>query len=110
MSPLAWSLFFVLYVSLLFVDLGMFSRDLQVLTIKQALARTVIWIIVALGFGSLVYVVYDQHWLGVNLDAAVSGKSALIQYITGYVLEWSLSVDNIFVMAIIFTYMNIPMQ
>jgi tellurite resistance protein TerC len=110
MSPLAWCLFFVLYVSLLFIDLGMFSRDLQVLTIKQALARTVIWIIVALGFGSLVYVVYDQHWLGVNLDAAISGKSALIQYITGYVLEWSLSVDNIFVMAIIFTYMNIPMQ
>jgi tellurite resistance protein TerC len=64
---------------------------------------------VALLFGGLVYGLYEYNWLGwTQGQGDVSGQDALIQYVSGYLLEWSLSVDNIFVMALIFTYMKIP--
>jgi tellurite resistance protein TerC len=58
-----------------------------------------------------VYGVYEYHWLGwrTGPDAA-SGSEAWLQYVTGYLLEWSLSVDNIFVIAVIFSFMKIPEQ
>ncbi|MGC3980958.1 MAG: TerC family protein [Steroidobacteraceae bacterium] len=108
MSAVAWSIFFAIYLTLLVVDLGIFSRGSTVLSVPQALKRTVIWIVVALAFGAVVYFMYENPTAGAN--ASVSGHDAFIQYVTGYILEWSLSVDNIFVIAIIFSYMNIPMQ
>lgn len=108
MSATAWFIFFSIYLTLLVVDLGVFSRDSKVLTVKQALQRTVVWIVVALGFGAVVYFMYQNPAPGTVVTA--TGHDAFIQYITGYILEWSLSVDNIFVIAIIFSYMNIPMQ
>lgn len=108
MSPLAWAIFFAIYLTLLVVDLGVFSRESAVLTVPQALKRTGIWIAVALGFGAVVYFMYENPVAGAT--ASVAGHQAFVQYVTGYILEWSLSVDNIFVIAIIFTYMNIPMQ
>ena len=108
MTSVAWGLFFTIYLTLLVIDLGVFSRESSVLTITQALKRTLIWIGVALAFGAFVYYLYDNPQMGTV--STLSGSEALVQYLTGYVLEWSLSVDNIFVIAIIFTYMNIPLQ
>lgn len=108
MTSIAWAIFFTIYLTLLVIDLGVFSRESSVLTIAQALKRTLVWICVALGFGGFVYFMYQNPMLG--SVSRLSGSEALVQYLTGYVLEWSLSVDNIFVIAIIFTYMNIPMQ
>ena len=108
MTSVAWGLFFTIYLTLLVIDLGVFSRESSVLTIAQALKRTLIWIGVALAFGGFVYYLYDNPQVGTV--STLSGSEALVQYLTGYVLEWSLSVDNIFVIAIIFTYMNIPLQ
>ena len=108
MTSIAWGLFFTIYLTLLVIDLGVFSRESSVLTITQALKRTLIWIAVALAFGVFVYYLYENPLPGAV--SALSGSEAAVQYLTGYILEWSLSVDNIFVIAIIFTYMNIPMQ
>lgn len=108
MSAVAWFIFFAIYLTLLIIDLGVFSRGSTVLSVPQALRRTVIWIIVALGFGAVVYFMYENPTP--DATAVVAGREAFIQYVTGYILEWSLSVDNIFVIAIIFSYMNIPMQ
>jgi tellurite resistance protein TerC len=108
MTSVAWGLFFTIYLTLLVIDLGVISRESSVLTITQALKRTLIWIGVALAFGAFVYYLYDNPQMGTV--STLSGSEALVQYLTGYVLEWSLSVDNIFVIAIIFTYMNIPLQ
>lgn len=108
MSAVAWFIFFAIYLTLLVVDLGVFSRESTVLTVSQALKRTLVWIGVALGFGAVVYFMYENPAAGVM--TTVAGHEAVVQYLTGYILEWSLSVDNIFVIAIIFTYMNIPMQ
>jgi tellurite resistance protein TerC len=109
MTPIIWLGFFTIYIALLALDLVVLHREARVLHVRQALGWTVVWIVVALSFGGLVYGLYEYNWLGWNQSAnAVDGKTALIQFVSGYLLEWSLSVDNIFVMALIFTYMKIP--
>lgn len=109
MPLLVWVGFFTIYLLLLGLDLGVLHREARVLSVHQALGWTLVWILVALGFGGLVYGLYEYQWFGRGgFLAGVSGHDAMVQYITGYVLEWSLSVDNIFVIAIIFTYMRVP--
>jgi tellurite resistance protein TerC len=80
--------------------------------VRQALGWTAVWIAVALSFAGLVYGVYEHHWFGWHASGedAPDGSEAAIQFVTGYLLEWSLSVDNIFVIAIIFTFLKIPTQ
>ena len=65
----------------------------------------------ALSFTAVVYGLYEYRWLGfVPGPGVANGTEAVVQYVTGYLLEWSLSVDNIFVIAVIFTYLKIPTQ
>src|SRR5205085_3307802 len=65
-------------------------------------------------FAGFVYVGYEQHWLGLGVvpdavDARVNdGASAVLKYLTGYVVEKSLSVDNVFVIAMIFAFLRVP--
>jgi tellurite resistance protein TerC len=109
MTPLVWLAFFSIYIGLLALDLVVLHREAKVLHVRQALGWTVVWIGVALSFGIVVYGLYEYNWFGwTQGDGVTAGKDALLQYVTGYLLEWSLSVDNIFVMALIFTYMKIP--
>lgn len=108
---MVWVVFFVLYLSVLALDLVVLHRESKEMSVRQALAWTVVWILVALSFSGLVYGVYEHHWFGWRASPdAPRGAQAAIEYITGYLLEWSLSVDNIFVIAVIFTYMKIPAQ
>jgi tellurite resistance protein TerC len=109
MSLLVWIGFFVLFIGVLALDLGVLHRESKVMKVQQALGWTLVWVLVALSFTGLVYGVYEHHWFDwrVSPDAPRGGEAAL-QYVTGYLLEWSLSVDNIFVIAVIFTYMKIP--
>jgi len=80
-----------------------------VLSVRQALFWTAVWVTVALGFAGVVYGLYEYRWLGFEPGPGVtSGVDAVVQYVTGYLLEWSLSVDNIFVIALIFAYLRIP--
>lgn len=73
---------------------------------KESLTWTLIWIVVSLLFGLVIYHVYEVNFLDIN-KRGVSPKEALIQYYTGYVIEKSLSLDNIFVIAMIFAYFKI---
>lgn len=112
MNWLVWLCFFAIFIGVLALDLGVLHREARAMHVRQALGWTVVWIIVALSFSGLVYGVYEHHWFGwrgISQDAP-NGSEAAIQFITGYLLEWSLSVDNIFVIAIIFTFMKIPAQ
>ena len=111
MSLLVWVGFFVIFVGVLALDLGVFHRESKVMSVRQALGWTVVWILVALSFSGLVYGVYEHHWFDWRVTPdAPRGAEAAVQYITGYLLEWSLSVDNIFVIAVIFSFMKIPSQ
>jgi tellurite resistance protein TerC len=107
MLPL-WIGFFALVLALLALDLGVFHRDSNDLSTGSAVRWTFAWVGVGVAFGGLVYFMYEGHWFGAGQGAeALSGSDALSVYFTAYVLEKSLSVDNIFVISLIFTSMNI---
>ncbi len=72
---------------------------------------TLVWIALALAFNVFVYFLYDKNWQGWDIDTfPLTGKEAAIQYFTGYLVEKSLSVDNIFVIAMIFAYFRVPLK
>jgi tellurite resistance protein TerC len=106
---------FVLFVlALLALDLGVFHRKAHVVDVREALMWSGVWIALALLFSVFVYFGYENHWLGLGatvdpVDGVINdGTRATVKYLTGYVVEKSLSVDNIFVIAIIFSYFAVP--
>ncbi len=108
---IVWIGFFVIFLSILVLDLAVLHRESRTMQVRQALGWTVVWITVAMSFSALVYGLYEHNWFGwATAPGAPDGAEATLQYITGYLLEWSLSVDNIFVIAVIFTFMKIPAQ
>ena len=109
MTGLVWGGFLTLFLSLLFFDLGVLHRESATLSVRQALFWTGVWVSVAMSFAVVVYGLYEYHWFDFRLGpGAIGGEAAATQYVTGYLLEWSLSVDNIFVIAVIFSYLKIP--
>jgi tellurite resistance protein TerC len=108
---LVWVAFLALFLGLLMLDLSVLHRDSKTLTVRQALFWTAVWISVAMSYAGVVYGLYEHRWLGFVPGPGVKdGADAVVQYVTGYLLEWSLSVDNIFVIALIFSYLKIPTQ
>ena len=111
MNWIVWLGFFAMFVSLLVLDLSVLHRESREMSVPQALFWTLVWILVALAFSGIVYGLYEHHWFGWGTAPGTpGGTTAALQYVTGYLLEWSLSVDNIFVIAVIFTFMKIPAQ
>jgi tellurite resistance protein TerC len=104
-----WIGFIGLILGLLALDLGVFHRKAHVIGLKEALVWSGVWMGAALVFNVFVYVGYEHHWVAMDLPATEpDGRAAAVMFFTGYVLEKSLSVDNIFVMALIFTYFGVP--
>jgi len=99
---------------MLALDLGVFHRKSHVVGFKESLTWSAVWITLGLSFSILVYHAYDRHWfdLGMSVDAVDgvinTGKLAATKYLTGYVVEKSLSVDNIFVIAMVFGSLAVP--
>ena len=110
MTELVWAGFIALFLALLFLDLAVLHRESEELSVPQALFWTAVWICVAACFSLVIYGLYEHQWFGFvpDDDGPRRGADAVLQYVTGYLLEWSLSVDNIFVMAIIFNFLRIP--
>jgi tellurite resistance protein TerC len=105
-----WPAFLVLILSLLAIDLGVVNRRPHRISVREATAWTGVWVALALLFGVFVYFLYDRHWLGVGLTVGdpLTGRQAALQYLTAYLVEKSLSLDNIFVIAVIFGYFRVP--
>lgn len=109
-----WIGFVSFILVLLAIDLGVFHREAHVVKLREAFAWTGVWVSVAVLFSIFVYFAYENHWMGVGLgvdvvDGAVNdGRLAVVKYLTGYVIEWSLSVDNVFVIAMIFASFGVP--
>jgi len=108
MPTIIWLIFFTIYAVLLVLDLSVLHRESEVISVSRALLATLMWVVVALLFAGLIYGLYEFHWFGITPNS--NGLNAFLQFVTGYVLEWSLSVDNIFVIAVILAYMKIPLQ
>lgn len=105
---LLWIGFIVLICILLALDLGVFNRTAHVITTREALKWTTVWVSVSLLFSVFIYFAYENDWLHYTASEAYSGQKAVLTYLTGYLVEQSLSIDNVFVMAVIFGYFRIP--
>jgi len=113
MSLWLWFGFVAFIILVLILDLGVLNRKARVISLYEALAWTALWVSLALAFSVGVYFIYEYHWLGMGLSAIgnhLDGKQAALQFITGYLIEKSLSIDNIFVIALIFAYFRVPLQ
>ena len=110
MTAFVWITFVVFVIVMVSLDLGVFHRKAHVVRLPEALGWTAVWITLALLFNGLIYLLYEHNWLGWSSIAThhLTGQQAALQFFTGYVLEKSLSVDNIFVIAMIFAYLRVP--
>lgn len=95
-NSIFWISFNFFVLLMLALDLGVFNRKAHVVSVKEALIWSGIWITMALIFNGLIY-----YWFG---------ESKAVEFLTGYLIEKSLSVDNIFVFVMIFGYFQIPSQ
>jgi tellurite resistance protein TerC len=94
-EPWEWAAFVALIVTLLLGDLFLFHRDAHEITVRGAAIESAIWIALGLGFA---FVIWAWH-----------GGPAAGQYVSGYLIEESLSIDNVFVWAVILTFFQVPM-
>jgi tellurite resistance protein TerC len=104
-----WAAFIIFILFLLVLDLGVFHRKAHVITLKEALTWSGVWIGVALVFNVFIYFAYQYHWFGLDIpEAEPDGRTAAVLFLTGYIVEKSLGMDNVFLIAMIFPYFGIP--
>ena len=89
-----WVAFAGFVVTMLVLDLGVFHRHSRETTLREAGIWTVVWCSLALAFNGLIW-----WW---------RGQVHAINFLTGYLIEWSLSMDNVFVFAVIFSFFKVP--
>ncbi|WP_298953283.1 TerC family protein [uncultured Nonlabens sp.] len=102
---IVWISFIVIVSIFLCLDLFVFNRKAHVISTKEASKFTTLWVGIAIAFTVLIYFIYDAGYLA-NPDK-LSATDAAIKYLTGYLIELSLSIDNIFVIAVIFKSFSI---
>lgn len=119
--------FLAFVVLMLALDLGVFHRKAHAIHVPEALMWSAIWIAMGLSFSIFIYFGYENQWMGLgkegdphdaiglteeHIDAnglpRLTGSKAAVRYLTAYIVEKSLSVDNIFVIVMIFTFFQIP--
>jgi tellurite resistance protein TerC len=106
-----WAGFLAFVLGLLALDLGVFHRETRAIRTGEALAWACFYVSLALAFNVLVFFLYEHNWLGVGVSVGhpLDGRTAALQFLTGYLLEQSLSLDNVFVIALIFSYFRVPL-
>jgi tellurite resistance protein TerC len=113
-----WLGFFALVALLLVLDLGVLHRKATEPSLKSAAWWTVAWVCFGLSFAGVVYLIYEHAWLGAQMsgtrpDGTVvdgGGSDAAITYVSAYLLEQALSIDNIFVMSLLFRSFRVPVK
>jgi tellurite resistance protein TerC len=95
-APWHWAGFVAAILIFLALDLGVFHRQARVVGFQEALVWTSFWFILSMGFARLLV-----PW---------RGKEESIEFVTGYIIELSLSMDNVFVIALIFGYFRVPLH
>jgi TerC family integral membrane protein len=99
-----WIGFNLFVLSLLALDLGVFHRHAHKVSIKEATIWSIVWITMAMFFNLGLYLFWDK----VSPNSSYSNSEAALAFFTGYLIEKSLSVDNIFVFVLIFTFFAVP--
>lgn len=89
-----WILFVIIIVGMLVLDLGFFNRKAHEVSIREAVNWSIVWIVISLIFAGVTYFTH--------------GSSTSLQFLTAYVIEKTLSVDNLFLFLVIFSFFNVP--
>lgn len=105
---LVWGVFIAFIILFLALDLGVFNRTPHVIKTKEAAIWTFIWITIALGFSGIIYWLFSEGL--VDNPTELTPQNAVLKYITGYLIELSLSIDNVFVIAVVFSSFAIPQK
>ena len=95
-----WAIFVTAVVIFLLLDLGVFHRKAHEVKFKEALAWSTLWFVLAFVFAFLIAPRMADNWTSVERN----------EFITGYIIELSLSMDNVFVIALIFQYFAVPLR
>lgn len=95
-TPWHWGGFILFVLFFLALDLGVFHRESHVVKFKEALAWSIIWGLLSMSFAA-----------GLGF---LRGRNEAVEFVTGYIIELSLSMDNVFVIALIFTFFRVPPQ
>ncbi|MEW5800148.1 MAG: TerC family protein [Bacteroidota bacterium] len=103
-TTLMWILFNLFVLLMLALDLGVFHKQSHEVKMKEALIWSAVWITLALVFNSLIY----YYWDWMSPASEYSNSEASLAFLTGYLIEKSLSVDNVFVFLMVFTYFKVP--
>ena len=93
-SPMLWSIFSVFVLGMLALDLGVFNRKAHEVRMKEALTWSIVWVALSLAFNGWIYYRF--------------GSQKALEFLTGYLIEKALSVDNIFVFVILFASFAVP--
>lgn len=93
-SPLLWSVFSIFVLGMLALDLGVFSRKPHEVHFREAMTWSVVWVVLAMLFNGWIYLRF--------------GSQQALEFLTGYVVEKALSVDNIFVFVVLFAAFAVP--
>jgi len=94
--------FLIFVLAMLAIDLGIFNRKSHVVSFKEATIWSIVWVVLASIFGAVLY----QYSLSKFGDQVA--RTLTLEYFTGFVIEYSLSIDNIFVFVLVFSYFGIP--
>src|SRR5947207_5757637 len=95
-TPLHWVGFIAIILIFLALDLGVFHRQAHVVSFREALGWTLVWFALSMLFaGGLV---------------RLRGREEALEFVTGYLIELSLSMDNVFVIALIFAWFHVPLR
>ena len=97
-----YGIFLVFVLIMLALDLGVFNRKAHVVSFKEASIWSAVWVTLGLTF-CFVFYQYTLSKFGPDI-----AKTAALEFLTGYVIEYSLSIDNIFVFVLVFAYFGIP--
>ncbi len=92
----AWTLFLAIVVTVLAFDLGVFHRKAHVISFRESMIQSSVYVVIALAFGAFVWSSY--------------GAESGMNWLTAYLVEYTLALDNIFVIALIFTYFAVPRE
>jgi tellurite resistance protein TerC len=98
----AYAVFTAFVLLLLALDLGVFHRKAHVISFRESLGWSILWIVLALVFN------YGFYLYAVSLLGPEAGRQAGLEFLTGYIVERSLAIDNIFVFVLVFNYFAVP--
>ena len=106
-QTLMWAGFFTLVTILLALDLGVFQRKAHTIHMKEAVKWSVFWIAIGISFSVVIWFEYPATLSADAAAGALNRNDAVAAYLTGYVLEKMLSVDNLFIFVILFSFFGV---